>query len=122
MTNANLIKDTLEALGYPAFNGFTMSDDRVYFIFDLSTEGILYADNRPVSEITYATVHLFAQTDFDPIELVEKTKRALFAVGYTWPEVIPVSSGSKGYGSEADDMRHYVFECERADMISAEEG
>lgn len=119
MSNAKLVKDTLEALGYPAFHGLTTTNKRVYFIYYFMTEPADHADDRPLSETTYAQIHLFCKEDFDPLELIEQTKRALFNAGYTWPEVETLATGNTGYG-EANDMRHFFIECEKNDFISVE--
>lgn len=117
MSNAKLIKDTLGETGYSAYHGFTESDERVYFIFHCDTEPENHADDRPLCELTYVTVHLFCKSDFDPFELLEQTKRALFAADFTWPEVMTLAGSNTGYG-ETDDLRHFLIECEKTDFIS----
>lgn len=116
MSSENLIKDTLETTGYLAFNGFTKTSKRVYFIFDIDTEPSHYADDVPLCEDEYITIHLFCENSFDPVALVEDAKRALFKAGFSYPEKTALTSSNTGYG-EVSDMRHILLGCERRVFI-----
>ncbi len=83
-----------------------------YYTFACSSFGDDYGDDEPGHERWLVSVHLFAPPGENVIRRARKTKRALFAAGFTWPEMVDASD---------QDGQHYVFECEAMDGIIDEE-
>ena len=118
-----LIREALEDL-YPVYFDVNPNNDETYFVYRLDTEGVNYADDRPLMEETEATLHLFTPLTFNPTNLIQQTKRRLHKAGFSWPSSMTLS-GSAGFARQASmpdmrDHRHIVFQCNRVDIISAE--
>lgn len=104
------IKKVLEPLGIPVHSDWNLSDDQVYFNMSYQQNTRTYADNKPFSETTFLTLHLFVPTQTNTTLIEEETKRLLTADGWTRP--------SLRYISETDpECRHIIFSCKREDVI-----
>ena len=83
-----------------------------YYTFVCSSIPDDYGDNTPGHERWLVSVHLFAPLDENCIQRAQRTKQALFAAGFTWPEVVDATD---------QDGQHYVFECETVGAVPDEE-
>lgn len=78
---------------------------RRYYTFACQSFGADFGDDGPGCERWLAQVHLFAPLAENCIRRARETKRALFAAGFTWPDMTDATD---------QDGQHYVFECETA--------
>ncbi|MBD5098293.1 MAG: hypothetical protein HDT35_01870 [Clostridiales bacterium] len=83
-----------------------------YYTFSCDSFGAAFGDNAPGCERFLAHIHLFAPLDHNCFQQVRKTQKALFAAGFTWPEVTDATD---------QDGQHFVFECETAQPIEEDE-
>lgn len=102
------IRDALSPFGYPVSWGEHIGSEPQYYSFNYSTFGIDFADDAPNHERYLVQVHFYCPRTFDPEQLSEDTKHALFAAGFTWAEMTDAS---------VEDGRHLVFECEIAEGV-----
>lgn len=80
-----------------------VGDADTYIVFNYTTHGADYADDTPGHELYLIQVHFYCPRTFDSTDMKKEIKNALFAIGCTWPAVIPASD---------EDGQHLVFECE----------
>lgn len=112
------VKAALDAFGDPVEKSVLDAASRErparYYTFSCNSLGDDFGDDVPGCERCLVSVHLFAPLNENCIRRVRKTKRALFAAGFTWPEVVDATD---------QDGQHYVFECEgiQAVEIGADE-
>lgn len=83
-----------------------------YYTFCCNSMGNDFGDDEPGTEVWLVQVHLFAPLWENCLEQVRETKRALFAAGFTWPDMTDATD---------TDGQHYVFECKMAQGIQGEE-
>lgn len=87
----------------------TPSDEPdTYYTFQYSTRGDGYADDEPTAEVALIMLHLWAPLNGNLSTLIRRTKSAIHAAGFTWPEKIDASD-EKG--------RHIVFEFQDAEGV-----
>lgn len=116
MSVAARVKAVLDALGDPAeksvLDAAAKENPKRYYTFSCDSFGANFGDDEPGCERCLVHVHLFAPLDQNCFRQVRKTKKALFAAGFTWPEV-----------TDATDQagQHFVFECETAQPIEEDE-
>ncbi|MBD5356515.1 MAG: hypothetical protein HDR88_06115 [Bacteroides sp.] len=83
-----------------------------YYTFACDSFGAAFGDNEPGCERCLVHIHLFAPLNQDCFRQIRDTKRALFAAGFTWPQVTDATD---------QDGQHFVFECETAQPIEDDE-
>ena len=83
-----------------------------YYTFSCDSFGAAFGGNKPGCERCLVHVHLFALLNQNCLQQVLETKKALFAAGFTWPEVTDATD---------QDGQHFVFECETAQPIEEDE-
>ena len=103
-----MVRDALLVFGDPVENGVYAGEAKRYFVFSLASFGESFGDDEPLRERWLVNVHLFAPLNENVAARRREVQRALFAAGFTWPNVTDVSD------SEA---RHLVFECEEAEEV-----
>lgn len=81
-----------------------------YLTFNYTTRGAAYADDTPSFDVNLVQVHLFCPLKLDSVKLRRQVRAALFASGFTWPEVVNAEDGSMQKNDAG--KQHYVFECE----------
>ena len=81
-----------------------------YYTFSCDSMGDDFGDDGPGAEVWLVQVHLFAPLGENCIRRARETKRALFAAGFTWPDM-----------TDATDGQHYVFECKTVQGVPEEE-
>lgn len=99
-----------------ALTGFTSDvvpdlytgEETEYITFNYSSRGANFADNAPNHEINSVQVHYFCPASTNSLSKRKQIKKALFAAGFTWPEVIDASD---------KEGQHWVFECEYLEAI-----
>lgn len=79
-----------------------------YYTFSCDSFGADFGDDEPGCERCLVHVHLFAPLNQNCLQQTRETKRALFAAGFTWPNVTDATD---------QDGQHFVFECETAQPI-----
>lgn len=83
-----------------------------YYTFVCQSFGDDFGDDEPGCERWLVHVHLFAPLVDNCIQRIRDTKQALFAAGFTWPQVEDATD---------EDGQHYVFECETMAPIEGTE-
>ena len=111
MSVESRIVAALKPMGYPVENAVYHGDAKKYYTFLDNTIGTDYADDAPNHEKHLVSVHFFAPLSGNISADIKATKRALFAAGFTWPEVINASD---------DTGRHFVFECEDVEGVDVD--
>lgn len=77
-----------------------------YFTFNRAYEaGVDFGDNRPGFHIVNMQVHYFLPLDAPYLREKDRIREALFAHGFTYPEVTVLTEPENG-------IRHIVFECD----------
>ena len=82
-----------------------------YYTFSCDSMGDDFGDDGPGAEVWLVQVHLFAPLGENCIRRARETKRALFAAGFTWPDMTDATD---------TDGQHYVFECETVQGLEVE--
>ncbi len=82
-----------------------------YYTFSCDSMGDDFGDDGPGAEVWLVQVHLFAPLGENCIRRARETKRALFAAGFTWPDMTDATD---------TDGQHYVFECKAAQGVLEE--
>lgn len=111
----SMIATALSGLGFPIWNAVKENEhqsqadeESVYYVFNYSSFGVGYADDEPTGELSVIQVHLFAPLAMNLTRLKRKTKAALHAAGFTWPELTDASD---------EKSRHIVFEFQYVDGV-----
>lgn len=86
-----------------------------YLTFNYTTRGAAYADDAPSFDANLVQVHLFCPLKFDSVKLRGQVRAALFAAGFTWPDVVNAEDGSMQKNDAG--KQHYVFECEMEEGV-----
>lgn len=109
MTVDQKIRTALLPLGYPVENAVYQGTEKTYFTFQYTTITTDFADDTPGHERYLISVSLVAPLNNSTIsKLIRRTKKALFAAGFTWPET---------FNNSDDDGRNIIFECETAEGV-----
>jgi hypothetical protein len=87
------------------------NESEVYYTFQYTTRGTLYADDEPTVEIASVMLHLWAPLKQNMTSLIRQTKAAVHEAGFTWPEKVDASD---------DKGRHIVFEFQNVDGVDAD--
>ena len=82
-----------------------------YITFNYFSQGDDFADDAPQHEMYFAQIHYICPISKNSLSIRDQIKKALFAVGFTWPTV--TNAMSTAYTREVDEQ-HWVFECEYA--------
>lgn len=111
----NLIIETLKPLGHPVVATVYTGKEPVYITFNCADDrGEVFADNKPLIDIVYMQIHLFAPDTFNYVSLKKKIRVKLLNAGFTYPQM------SSQY--EADmKINHIIFECEITGKAESEE-
>ena len=111
----SMIETALSGLNYPIWNAVKENEHQyesdeapVYFVFNYSSLGVGYADDEPTGELSLIQVHLFAPLSMNITALKRRTKAAIHAAGFTWPELTDASD---------EQGRHIVFEFQYVDGV-----
>ena len=111
----SMIATALSGLGFPVWNAVKENEHQrqadeepVYYVFNYSSFGVGYADDEPTGELSIIQVHLHAPLAMNLTPLKRKTKAALHAAGFTWPELADASD---------ENGRHIVFEFQYVDGV-----
>lgn len=110
MTVNERIKATLAPLGLPVKPDRYSGDSESYFVFNYTTMGTLFADDRPSYERYLVQVHYFCPMGANTLSTRKNVKRLLFEAGFTWPD--EVNAGDSSMQKSDEDKQHIVFECE----------
>lgn len=106
------VKTVLDRFGDPVEKSTLYAssgkNSRRYYTFACQSFGDDFGDDGPGCERWLVQVHLFAPLWENCLEQVRETKRALFAAGFTWPDMTDATD---------TDGQHYVFECKMAQGI-----
>lgn len=104
------IKDALDGLAPVKADTYTGKEE-VYLTFGYTSVPAAHADDEPTHERFLISIHLFAPTGHNTVELRRKVKKALANAGTTWPSMENASD---------KDGQHLVFECEMAQAVGVE--
>lgn len=111
-----MVKAALDRFGDPVEKSvlYAAAGERParYYTFSCDSLGDDFGDDEPGAEVWLVQVHLFAPLWENCVGRVRETKRALFAAGFTWPDVTDATD---------TDGQHYVFEFKTAQGIPDEE-
>lgn len=109
------VKAALDVFGDPVEKSvlYVAADAVRYYTFSCRSFGAAFGDDAPGCERWLVTVHLFASLAENCIQRVMRTKQALLAAGFTWPQYTDATD---------QDGQHHVFECETAEPIQESEG
>ena len=104
------IANTMQIPAYP--DVYPDDDLNTWITYNLAEEhGDLFADDAPGSVIQSVQVHLFVRTGRNYTTLKNTLRDALFAAGFTWPEVTTIFEAEQ-------KLRHIVFECQFDDTLT----
>lgn len=109
------IISALSPLGYPIVPDMYSGTGEIYMTFSYGSYGGLFADDKPLSDIYLAQIHLFAPIGWDGAEARRQIKKALFEIGFTWPEETDANSEAK---IEKPQKQHIVFKCGIEEIIT----
>ncbi len=101
----------LNPLGFDVENSVSFTKNKTYFAFNYSVIPADFADDAPQHERFLVQVHFFCPLNVNITKQKKIICRALFAAGFTWPEVTDASD---------ENGRHIVFECEIAEGVDAD--
>lgn len=115
MTVNQIIIEALKSFGIPIVPNFYEGESEEYITFNYADDrAALYADNDPVTNISYMQIHYFLPSNKDYLEDKKKMRKALHKSGFTYPGVTElVESDNK--------IRHIIFECEIENEYEMEE-
>ena len=106
------VKAVLDVFGDPVeksvLDAAAQNHPSQYYTFSCDSFGAAFGDDEPGCEHCLVQIHLFAPLDQNCLRQVRETKKALFAAGFTWPQVTDATD---------QDGQHFVFECETAQPI-----
>lgn len=104
------IQSAAQSVGVKAFPHTYSGQEKRWITYQVITErGELFGDDEPGTVVSRVMINLFIPVRENYIELKDKLRRALFAQGFTWPEIVNTSIESD------TGLRHIVFECEDED-------
>ena len=108
MTVDAKIMAALSPFGDPVERSVYHGDAKRYYTFNYTTLAADFGDDEPQHERYLIQVHLFAPLNENILQQVRKTKKALYAAGFVYPDT---------RDSSDDDSRHIVFESETAEAV-----
>ena len=103
MSVDKLLKETLDALGYPVQQNVYTGEAKSYFVFNYDTSGDAFSDNAPKLEKYLVQVHFYCPLNENPNKVLREAKLALFMAGFSWPE---------RYSGADENCAHYILETE----------
>lgn len=110
-----LIIDALSSLEYPVVPTVYTGKEPIYITFNyVDDRGEVFADNKPLIDIAYMQIHLFAPGNFNYMNLKKKIRAKLLNAGFTYPQI------SVQYETDLN-INHIIFECEIASKAESEE-
>lgn len=108
-----LLLKTLQPFGCPVEQDLYEGKETRYFVYTYAAETATgYADNAPQRERFTMYVNLYLPREENYLRLKKGVKKALFAAGFTYPDVEQILDGN---------MRHIIFECSIEGAIETEE-
>lgn len=100
------IRDAVISFGDPVENGVYQGEAKSYYTFNYESLGTDFGDDEPGHERYIIQLHYFAPFGVNITQRIRQTKQAIFAAGFTWPEVV---------NADEENTRHRVFEFEGAE-------
>lgn len=105
------IREALEVTGLPCALDIYDGIEDTYITINIDTQPGNFADDAPWSDRHLVQVHLFAPYTRNTMALRKQMRRALFAAGCTYPDVIDASESVR---SSDGTEQHVILECEIA--------
>lgn len=104
MTAFEKIVQAIKPFGFPYSPDLYQGPAKTYFVYNYADErGTLFADDVPGEIIASVQVHFYLPKSENFITIKNRIRKALFQMGFTFPEVTSVIE---------DDKRHIIFECD----------
>ena len=90
--------------GFPCVANEYNGGEESYFVFTTSTQGLLFADDRPVVDREAVSLHLHCPHSLNTVSLRKQIKIRADGAGFTWPTEQNLSD---------KEGQHILFEFER---------
>jgi hypothetical protein len=110
MSVESKLKTALAATNLPVALDTYAGTASTYIVIEAWTNPIWHADDQPEYEQVMIRVHLYAPLTQNLTALKKQIKGLLFAAGYSYPSVIPLSDPEYG--------RQIVFDTECRELVT----
>lgn len=105
MTTFEKIITAIQPFGYPYAQDVYVGESDHWFTYNyVSDYGDLYSDDEPAEIVVSVQVHLYLPLQEEFIELKNRVRRAIYAQGFTLPQITFQMTEDKVY-------RHMIFTC-----------